>query len=198
MSGEWIQTFTGKRFELFAPTAEQVDVLDIAHALAHLCRFAGHTAELYTVAQHSLLVAQLLPPELRLWGLLHDGAEAYTGDFPRPLKVRLQILDEDGRVQPYYWAEQRIERAIGERYGLAWPMPAAVKRADNVALATEARDLLQGGPRHDWTRDLPPPCSGRIARCLPPAEAYRLFLDEFNRLRHAQVTAEQPLAEVTP
>ena len=37
----WLQTFTGRRIDLFAPRLEQIDIEDIAHALAHECRYAG-------------------------------------------------------------------------------------------------------------------------------------------------------------
>jgi len=57
----WILTYSGTRFELIMPTGAMVKPQDIAHALAHLCRFNGHTREHYSVAQHSLLVADLVP-----------------------------------------------------------------------------------------------------------------------------------------
>src|SRR5690606_32948524 len=39
----WIQTFTGKPFDLMAPDPAAVCLEDIAHALASTCRFSGHT-----------------------------------------------------------------------------------------------------------------------------------------------------------
>ena len=74
---EWIITASGKRFYLRRPTPADIDAGDVAHALAHICRFNGHTREFYSVAQHSILVSRLLPDELKLAGLLHDAAEAY-------------------------------------------------------------------------------------------------------------------------
>ena len=46
MSAYWIQTFTGKRFDLLEPSSKDVDILDIAAALARTPRFAGHTSSL--------------------------------------------------------------------------------------------------------------------------------------------------------
>jgi len=85
----WILTRTGRRFDLLAPKADQVSTLDIAHALSQLCRFNGHTSRHYSVAQHSLLVASIVPAEHQLAALLHDATEAYVGDMTRPLKALL-------------------------------------------------------------------------------------------------------------
>ena len=58
----WIQTYTGKAFDLLNPTPEMVEVTDIAHHLALINRFTGATAVPYSVAQHSVLVSQVVPP----------------------------------------------------------------------------------------------------------------------------------------
>ena len=60
---------------------------DIAHSLALVCRYGGHAAWRYSVAQHSIHVSSLCPPELRLAGLLHDANEAYLGDIIQPNKA---------------------------------------------------------------------------------------------------------------
>ena len=91
---EWIITASGKRFYLRRPTPADIDAGDVAHALAHICRFNGHTREFYSVAQHSILVSRLLPDELKLAGLLHDAAEAYCGDMVKPLKNCLKDFAE--------------------------------------------------------------------------------------------------------
>ena len=75
--GSWLQTYTGKKFYPFDPREEEVDILDIAHALSQLCRFGGHTKEFYSVAEHCVLVSMCCPSEVKLLGLLHDAAEAY-------------------------------------------------------------------------------------------------------------------------
>lgn len=129
----WILTFTGKRFDLFEPDADMIDPRDISHALAHLCRFNGHTRELYSVAQHSCIVADLVPQEHKLAALLHDAAEAYLGDMTRPLK---QWMPDYRRFEDVVWA------TVCEHFDLDPDLPDCVHQADMIALATERRDLM--------------------------------------------------------
>lgn len=133
----WILTLTGKRFELLAPTAAMIDPMDIAHSLAHQCRFNGHTKGFYSVAQHCCIVADLVPAEHQLAALLHDATEAYVGDLVRPLK---QLLPD------FVDIEQRVWLAICERFDLEPELPACVHDADLIALATERRDLMPNHP----------------------------------------------------
>lgn len=129
----WILTHTGKRFDLLAPRAELISTIDIAHALSHVARFGGHTRHHYSVAQHSLLVASLVPPGLQLTALLHDATEAYIGDLVRPLKALLPDYSE---------IEHGIWLAICDRFNLDPVLPASIHQADMIALATERRDLM--------------------------------------------------------
>src|SRR5690554_4041634 len=77
MTTAMISTRSGRNVSLLNPSAGQIEIGDIAHGLAHQCRFNGQTSKFYSVAQHSVLVAFILPAELKLAGLLHDAAEAY-------------------------------------------------------------------------------------------------------------------------
>lgn len=135
----WILTWSGKRFDLFEPKPEMIDTRDIAHALGTIARFNGHTKEHYTVAQHSVLVANLVTKEHELQALLHDATEAYIGDMVRPLKECMPAFRE---------VEARIWTAICARFHIAEDLPECVKQADLVALATERRDLM---PAHSAT-----------------------------------------------
>lgn len=133
----WIQTYSGRQFWPLEPSRAPIDIGDIAHALSLQCRFNGHCRQFYSVAEHSVRVSEAVSGEWALWGLLHDAAEAYLGDLPRPLKQRLAVFEE---------YEQRLLRHIVSQFGLSWPMPAAVAEADDVLLATEARDLMAVPP----------------------------------------------------
>lgn len=136
---DWIQTFTGRQFWPLEPRLEDIDILDIAHALANLCRYGGHVEQFYSVAQHCVLVSYAVPAEHALRGLLHDASEAYLIDVPRPIK-RAQGMDA------YRAAEKRLEAAIYERFGLAAQDPDCIKTADNQLLRTEQRDLMKPAP----------------------------------------------------
>lgn len=132
-----ILTATGKRFDLYEPDADLIDPRDIAHSLAHLCRFNGHTREFYSVAQHACMVADLVPEQDKLAALLHDAAEAYIGDMVQPLKQWMYAYQD---------VEQWIWERICIRFNLDPKLPASVCHADLVALATERRDLMPADP----------------------------------------------------
>src|SRR3990167_2984266 len=88
---DWIQTASGIAFWPLRPRIEDVRIEDIAHALAAVNRFNGHTRVPWSVAEHSLQLTYELvrvgsPRETCLYGLLHDASEAYLCDMPRPLK----------------------------------------------------------------------------------------------------------------
>src|SRR5260221_5059244 len=146
--GDWIVTFSGKRFFPFDPGVEDIDVNDIIHALSNLCRFNGHSTTFYSVAQHAILVSLLCPPEHQLYGLLHDASEAYLADIPSPLKKLAEF-------QAYRDAEKRLMGVICNVFGLPGEEPAIVKVVDKRMLSTEARDLTftQG---MGWTMNVEP------------------------------------------
>jgi hypothetical protein len=157
----WILTHTGKSFHLFEPDADMIDPRDISHSLAHLCRFNGHTREFYSVAQHSCIVADLVPEEHKLAALLHDAPEAYLGDLTRPLKQRMHA---------YQTFEYAAWQRICERFDLPLFLPACIHQANMIALATERRDLMPTDPAiWDCLVGIQP--MAEIIRPWPAAEA---------------------------
>ena len=68
----YVSTYLGNRFYPLEPRIDKVAIEDIAHGLAFQCRFNGQTCDFYSVAQHSLIVADLVPESHRLAALLHD------------------------------------------------------------------------------------------------------------------------------
>ncbi len=138
----WIQTHTGKAFDLLNPSPDDICIEDIAHALSMICRFNGHCHNFYSVAEHSILVSFCVHGSLALEGLLHDAAEAYIGDMVSPLKNSIPL-------EPYREIEHDVRYVISEKFGLATSVPRAVKEVDQRMLATE-RDQLMGAEVKPW------------------------------------------------
>ena len=164
-------------------TPDDVSIDVIAHALSNTCRFGGHTREFYSVAEHSVRVAELCPRSKKLEGLLHDAAEAYVGDVIRPLKHRVLIRRGDvwhdlASLADY---EQRVLDVIFGKFGVTpGPLSREVAEADDIALESEIDVLIRGRGR--WS-PLP----------LTPEEAKRQFLDAFRTIR-ADMAAREGVA----
>jgi hypothetical protein len=141
-------TRSARRFDLAAPTPGMVSIEDIAWHLSLINRFTGATVRPYSVAEHSLLVTEILersitPTDHMLLraALLHDAPEAYTNDLSSPMKRRVG--------EAWREAELPIVIAVERHFGTSQAMhqhAAAIHRADMIALATERRDLLAAHP----------------------------------------------------
>jgi hypothetical protein len=168
-----IMLHSGAIFDLGNPEASEIKIEDIAHGLAHTCRFAGQCKAFYSVAEHSVLVSEIVP-QAGLAALLHDGAEAFVGDMSRPLK---QLLPEYTKI------EKKIERAIFRRFGIEWPAPSEVKTADYSVMAAEQVTLMPPGTNEWLSAAKILPAKVEI-RCLDPKAAKTLFLDRYAKLTH--------------
>jgi 5'-deoxynucleotidase YfbR-like HD superfamily hydrolase len=137
----YIETVKGEKFFIDKPV---FDIETIAHALGNQCRYTGHVRKFYSVAEHSVLVADIMHV-LKLGnpfeGLMHDAAEAYLSDIAAPWKVLLP---------DYKVLEAKIEKPLRKFYGVPELMGDGVKRADWLALFIEAQDLMVTGAK-DWT-----------------------------------------------
>jgi hypothetical protein len=137
MTDTRIMLASGALFDLLDPAASAFTLHDIAHGLGRVCRFAGHTNRFYSVAEHCVHVARIVPVELGRAALLHDASEAFIGDVTRPLKA---LLPDYQRI------ENNIEDAIARRFlpgfdGNAFKAP-AIKAADMAMCMVEARALM--------------------------------------------------------
>ena len=174
--GDFILTYSGRRFWPLDPRPEDIDIEDIAHALANLCRFTGHTSRFYAVAEHSVHVSDSASAPHKLWGLLHDAPEAYLGDLARPTKQA-----HAGFGLAYRRVERRLMLAICERFELLTVEPLEVLALDDLVLETEAEALmppLPGGRR--WTGNRP--IAGLKINCWSSPIAKATFLARFHRL----------------
>lgn len=170
----WIQTYSRKKFSLVDPRPYDVDIGDIAHALAHTCRYNGHTKQYYSVAEHCVHVSRHCAPpydrRTRLAGLLHDATEAYVGDCVTPLK---KLLHEFAAIEAKMWW------AIAAKFNLPETLPSSVVQADRGALLTEVNQLCGGQVETFGVDGTPLPIT---VECWDPETAKKKFLAEFAAL----------------
>lgn len=124
-----IETYTGIKADIFDLTHDMLDIEDIANSLAHICRYGGHVPHFYSVAEHSVHVANWLEDfgydkQTIITGLLHDAAEAYVGDMVRPLKRHPEFGKYHQQI------ENEIAQKIHEKFGGKYPHPDIIHEAD--------------------------------------------------------------------
>jgi hypothetical protein len=168
----FIKTYSGKKFWAFEPNPEDVSLEDIAHALAHKCRYNGHCIKFYSVAEHSVHVSRYVPTEHERWGLLHDGEEAFSpfGDIPRPFKENLP----PSIAAHVLGINEKIQQAICQRFDLEMIEPQEVKHVDTRILMDEGDQLMLGGTA-TWGWKLPK-LGVDLSNPLSPDAAKELFL----------------------
>ena len=124
----YIQLSNGEKHTLCEPFEPNLET--IAFSLSNINRFCGH-AGAYSVAQHSVLVCQQLPQELKLSGLLHDAPEAYLNDIASPLK---RMLPEYRKIETSYHS------IIDKHFDVDTCHP-MIKEVDKRILVTEAKSF---------------------------------------------------------
>jgi hypothetical protein len=179
--GPYLQTVSGRFVNPFDPDPGQLDAGDIARALANLSRFGGHTRVFYSVAQHSVIVSQLVEErggdvEDAFAALMHDATEAYLGDMPHPIKHRSPL------GAAFKEAENHLEQAIQARFRIKPDVP-EIKRVDRALLATERRAF--SGENWHWPElDGVEPLDIEL-EAWPPDDAARMFAERYAEL-HAR------------
>jgi uncharacterized protein len=187
----WQRMLSGRRLDLLDPSPLDVEIEDIAHGLARVARWNGQTegAQIFSVAQHSLLVETIarqrarLDRRGRLAVLLHDAPEYVIGDMISPFKAVI------GDV--YKVVEARLLAAIHLRFGLPAVLPgelaALIKAADRCAAYLEATRLA-GFSASEARRFFgsPPKFSAAVERDYlkpwPAETAEQRYLDRFAKL----------------
>lgn len=129
---------------------EDVRIEEVAHGLARMCRYGGHIrpplpqAETYNVAQHSIIVCNVLKLQgfglsIQLAGLLHDGEEGLgMMDIPKPIK-------SNPMLSKYVLACDRLREVIFQAFGLHYSLyNVDVKRVDHEVYLMERRAFWDG------------------------------------------------------
>lgn len=177
MSDSWIMTYSGTKFWPLNPKPASIKIEDIAHHLSNICRYTGACKYHFSVAQHSVLVSY--ESKEQGWGLLHDAAEAYLSDIATPVKEQLLGIEQ---------IEEKILKAVAGRFGLQWPMPDEVKRADASVTAAEWRIVMGSIDMTRFAKVKPAQVS--IVQMIPE-QAEQLFLVRFEELTDGQFEATQ-------
>lgn len=151
---------SGAELDVHYPAAAHIAPPTIAWHLAQTNRFCGAAIRPYSVAEHSLLVAEIAERELHLdvhgllYALLHDAHQAITGHVANPHKATIG--------QPWHEFEGKWERVIASAFGLYTARGVhreAVRHANLMARASERQALL---PR------TPTPWPGLLAEGINP------------------------------
>lgn len=169
--GNWMQTFTGRAYWPIDPRPEEVCIEDIAHSLSMLCRYTGHCRRFYSVAEHSVNVSRLVPPECAFPGLMHDATEAYVNDIARPLKPSLKNYQE---IEKLNW------EAICKTFSLPVQLPYEIHVMDKRVCQDEKLELMAPSP-FEWDKELGTP-TGICIIAYPQGTAKEIFMKRFNEL----------------
>jgi len=99
-------SWSGRVFDLLRPDPKLIQLSDIAHHLARVCRWGGGTPGHYSVAEHSLRVGWVAPKKFARAARVHDGHEFVLHDVSEPLRRLLSPV--------YPWLVQQWDFAICE------------------------------------------------------------------------------------
>jgi hypothetical protein len=119
---------SGKYVKLLDTDPSTIDINDIALTLSNTCRFGGRCQKFYSVAEHCVHVSNHVSKSCALHGLLHDAAEAYLIDVPKPLQVIFQ---------GYNKLESNMLAIIFHKFNLVTHIPEQVIAADKYIGITE-------------------------------------------------------------
>jgi hypothetical protein len=175
--GAWLQTYLGRQLRVPEFNADAITLEETATVLTRLPRFGGRTLHPYVVSEHSVRVADCVAllggtALEQFCAINHEGDESLLGfDPPSPL---LRLLPDLQALK------QAAHEAYQKRYGLPLTLPAVVKHADAILLATEKRDLMRTQPAA-WPR-MPEPLKNRI---VPWSNPYARFVQRWRELARA-------------
>lgn len=107
-----IQTVSGTFMWPLEPHEDEIHMEDIAHGLACEYRYANHSPYPYSVAWHSVALSHVVPDHLKKYALLHDAAEAYIKDMPRPIRTQKPF------DTAYEEIDDRLTKVICSRFNI--------------------------------------------------------------------------------
>lgn len=192
--GSWIYTYSGRVVQPHGPSTSSIAFEDIAHHLSNIGRYTGATRPptwgrwwrkllrkvwnptgIYTVAQHSVLVAEWLEEggfahHKVVEGFMHDWHEYAVGDMSAPMKHA---------VRDFKIYESQFERVLRNKFLGYNKFHWTVKWADLVLATTEWRDMMPAGADL-WVKHVAP--WERRIEPWPPWYAKRKFIEKARKL----------------
>jgi len=172
---DYITTYSKIHMTPLEPREEQIEILDIAHALSLLSRANGHFPEFYSVAQHCIhcceeAEARGYSARVCLACLLHDAAEAYMADVTRPVKKHMAF---------YRQAEENCLAVIYTKYLGSLPdreEEQLIREMDDTLLYHEFYHYM--GERLSGEKS--PLMGGQIFETVPFDWAQKRYLEKFD------------------
>lgn len=169
-----IITAGGLYLDYADPKPEQIEPAAIVRGLSRESRFANQTERTYTVAEHCILGCKLISePECQLAFMLHDAAEAFMRDLPKPLKNMLP---------GYSVIADRLQRVIEQRFELDMePWRSVVKDVDRRMLVAEKQQLWPNDP-NEWIGFASIEPAPVTLSCYAPAVASSVYSQQLSTL----------------
>lgn len=185
-----IMTASGKSINLAAIDTSKLCIRDAAYALAHINRFNGHALRPISVAEHSLMVVEILERHFSvksapvlLAALLHDAHEYLIGDVTQPVKVLMG--------DAWTAIEQRIQRTVLKHFGIWTAFKTYgpwIHDADMYALTSE-REQLMSPDGEFWPCQATHPAISWVrygsASQFTADDWRQMFMDKYSELRFA-------------
>lgn len=173
-----ILLYSGVLFDPLNPSPQKINIEDIAHALAHIPRWTGHTRHFYSVAQHCIRctrIAEVNGYKCLLEVLLHDATEAYLLDMATPVKHRMP---------EYLKAEKKLYNTIDFVFGLETSFyKDQIKEIDKYCLEEEYYFLMNHG--NDIV--VSPEMADIYGKMQDPEEVKHQFINLFQSLQNERL-----------
>lgn len=173
-------TRSGLFVDVTNPQMDTIEIEDIAHHLAMTCRWNGATPSFYSVAEHSVLIAEWLmekypeDDEAHKLAMLHDAPEFVLGDMVRPVKVLF--------IDRYLPMDSKIMGVISNKY-LSYPTTQSITRVFDAddRITVDERNKFWPGVGSEWTVQGEP--LGVDIKFDPPMVAKKRYLDLWEKLQ---------------
>ena len=175
-----ISLYDNTYFDIMDATTWAYNIDTIAQSLSNICRFNGHIANFYSVAEHAVRVAKLLKSwganELvQFIGLHHDDMESIIGDIPSPHKRLMYIRTTDITAESVHFFEKTLEYSFFRAIGVLAP----TEITGNEGFAHDWEDVKRADVAVYLEERAERPILGKG---MTPARAKKEYLKMHNRL----------------